>query len=393
VKRSSDLRLGALVAFLLVALNALSVSSELGFLHKAKQVKESDHWRYIHMSRGEHGQKDLQQQPPYCYRVAVPAAARLLVRAGLGENTAFYALTSASVFGFLFLLWAHLGDLGFSLPLRVTGVVLAGLTQGAVRWPLYQYWMTDPAGLFLVMLAFHLVERGRRAGLLATSVVAAFVRESYVLVYPYVLLRELRDGRRLLPAALRIGSLAVVPLAILVTLRVTIPATGPNSFTQDVVENVGFRWRLLLDNQLYLLTIGSFGVLFVLPLLVPDRIPRLVRRHFDRAFFVASVYLSLVVTNNTERPLAYALPALVPAALAGLRAFLEQTRLPPWPVLSTAVALQALFLRNQRFAESGMSIYQPVSWTTTVALLVACALAWLVLRRRRGRPAAGPVAA
>ena len=384
--RPADLRLGALLALLVLVVNAQSVSARLGFLHKAKQVKEYDHWRYIEMSRGEQGRPALQKEPPYCYRVAVPAAARGLVRLGLTENAAFYLLTCGAVLGFLLLLWVHLGDLGFGVPLRVTGLLLAGFTQGAVRWPLYQYWMTDPAGVFLVMLAFHLVERGRRGGLLATSVLAAFVRETYVLVYPYVLLRDLRAGLGPVRAVARAAATAAVPLAVLVGLRMAIPASGPSSFAQDFVENVGFRWRLLLDNQLYVLTVGSFGVLFVLALLFPGRLPGLVRRHFDRAFFVLSVYFSLTISNNTERPLAYALPVVVPAALLGLRSFLEQTRLPEGPVLAVVVALQVLFWWGQKFAESGMSIYQPVNWATVVALASAWVAARLLLTRARRRP-------
>lgn len=384
--RSADLRLGALLALLVLALNAQSVSARLGFLHKAKQVKEYDHWRYIHMSRGEDGRPALQREPPYCYRVAIPALARVLVRLGLAENAAFYLLTSAVLFGFLVLLWLHLGDLGFSTPLRVTGLVLAGLTQGAVRWSLYQYWMTDPAGLFLVMLAFHLVERGRRAALWATSVVAAFVRETYVLVYPYLLLRDLRAGRGAVRAAARTAAIAALPLAVLAALRLTVPASASSSFAEDVAENVGFRWRMLFENQIYLLTVGSFGVLFVLVFLVPRRLPPLVRRHFDRAFFVLSVYLSLGISNNTERPLAYALPVVVPAAVLGLRWFIEATRLPERPVLAVAVALQALFWWNQRWAESGMSIYQPVNWTTAGALALAWAAAQLLVLRARRLP-------
>jgi hypothetical protein len=383
VTRSADLRLGALLALLVLALNAQSVSARLGFVHKAKQVKEYDHWRYIHMSRGEHGSPALQREPPYCFRVAIPALARVLVRLGLAENAAFYLLASGALFGFLVLLWLHLGDLGFSIPLRVTGLLLAGLTQAAVRWSLYQYWMTDPAGLFLVMLAFHLVERGRRAALLATSVVAAFVRETYVLVYPYILLRDLRTGHGPVRAVVRTAAVAALPLAVLVTLRLVIPASASTSFAQDIAENVGFRWRMLFDNQLYMLTVGSFGVLFVLALLVPRRLPGLVRRHFDRAFFAFTVYLSLGISNNTERPLAYALPVAVPAAVLGLRWFVEETRLPERPVLAVAVGLQVLFWWNQRWAESGMSIYQPVNWTTVGALASTWAAAQLLLARAR----------
>ena len=55
-----------------------------------------------------------------------------------------------------------------------------------------------------------------------------------------------------------------------------------------------------------------------------------------------------------ERPLAYALPALVPAALWCLRRFLDETALPAVPVLAVAVALQVVFWAGQRFAEAGM---------------------------------------
>ncbi len=386
-RRSADVGLGALLVLLLLAANAASVSARLGFLHKPKQVKETDHWRYIHMSRGDQGDPALQREPPYCYRIAVPAAARALVRLGLSENAAFYLLTSGFVFGFLMLLWVHLRDLGFSLPLRVTGLLLAGFTQGAVRWPLYQYWMTDPAGVFLVMLAFHLVEHGRRGAVLATSLAAAFVRETYVLVYPYLLLRDLRSGRTPLAAAARTAAVAALPLAVMVALRILIRPNAPDDFGQSLVENIGFRWRLLFENQIYLLSIGSFGVLFPMALLFPRRVAGLLRRHFDRAFFVLSVYLSLSISNNTERPLAYALPVVVPGALVGLRWFLEDTRLPVLPVLAVAVALQVVFWWGQRFAEAGMSIYQPVNSTTVFALASAWATAQLLVAWRRARPA------
>ncbi len=383
MRKSTDVGLGALLALLLLAANAASVSARLGFLHKAKQVKETDHWRYIHMARGDQGDPALQREPPYCYRVAVPAAAHALVHLGLTENAAFYLLTSASVFGFLLLLWVHLGDLGFSIPLRVTGLLITGFTQGAVRWPLYQYWMTDPAGVFLVMLAFCLAERGRRGAVAVTSLVAAFVRETYVLVYPYLFLRDLRGGRRPLAAVARTAAIATVPLAVMVALRILIRPNVPDEVAQSLLENLGFRWRLLFENQVYLLTIGTFGVLFPMVLLVPRRVPGLLRRHFDRAFFVLSVYLSLSISNNTERPLAYALPAVVPGALLGLRWFFEETRLPQLPVLAVTVGLQVLFWWGHRFAEAGMSIYQPVNWTTVAALASAWAAAQLLLLRRQ----------
>jgi hypothetical protein len=365
----------------LLAVNVASVSVELGFLHKAKQVKEYDHWRYIEMARGPEGRKELQHEPPYCFRLAVPALARALTRLGLSENASFFTITNAALFGFLLLLWLHLGDLGFSPPLRATGLLITGFTQGAVRWFEYQYWMSDPVALFLVMLAFFLIERRAWLGVLAASVAAAFVRETYVLVYPYVLLHELRRGR-LLPEALgRAIALAALPLGILAAIRRAVVPNQPDDFGAGIVDSMGFRLAHLLDNQPYVVTIGAFGVLVPLLLLLPERLPGLARRHYDRALYVLSVYATLAISNNNERPLAYALPALVPAALHLLRTFVDAARLPLAPVCAAAVLLQVLFWAGQRFAEIGMSIYQPVNWTTVAAMLAA----WLAAQAARHR--------
>jgi len=397
VSRRADTVLGALVALLLLSLNVASVSARLGFLHKPKQVKEYDHWRYIEMSRGERGRAELRQEPPYCFRLALPWLAGRLQRLGLSENAAFFSITSAVVFGFLLVLWLHLRDLGFALPLRTTGLLLVGLTQGAVRWFLYQYWMTDPAALFLVMLAFFLIERRRLVPLALVSVLAAFVRETYVLVYPYLFLRLLRlsldkqrPARALAFASLRTAAVAALPLAILVAIRRLVTSNRPYSFLAGIADSLSFRWEHALDSQLYVVTLGAFGVLLPLALLFPGRLRTLVRGHFDRALYLAAVYATLTISNNNERPLAYALPVLVPAALWCLRQFLAETRLPASEVLSLVVALQLLFWANQRFAEAGISIYQPVSWTTTIAMVLAWVAAQAALRLRRGAAAPQP---
>jgi hypothetical protein len=283
----------------------------------------------------------------------------------------------------------------------MAGLLLVGLTQGALRWFEYQYWMTDPAALFLVMLAFFLLERRRWGALAGLSLLAAFVRETYVLVYPYVFLHELRRGlsapgvavratgasvlRAAVPAAGRAAALALVPLSILVAIRRLVSPNQPDDFLAGIVDSMTFRWNHLLDNQPYVLTIGSLGVLVPLLVLFPSRLPALVRRQFDRALYVASVYATLVISNNNERPLAYALPALVPAALWCLRAFIREIGLPEVPVLGAVVVLQALFWAGQRWAEMGMSIYQPVNWTTVGAMVAfwVAAQASLAWRRRR----------
>jgi hypothetical protein len=360
-------RLGVLLCLLVLAGNVAVVAGRLGFLHKARRVQETDHRHYIEMARGREGLADLAQAPPYCFRVAIPALARALARTGLGLDAAFFLLTNLALFGFLFTLWLYLGDLGFAPPLRVTGLLLLGLTPGAVRWFEYQYWMTDPAGLFLVALAFLLIHRDRRRALAAVSVVAAFVRETYVLVYPYDLLRQLQRGVPFPRALGRTAAVAALPAAVLLGLRWLIVPNQPDDFAASVADSLRFRWRHLGDNQLYVLTLGAFGVLFPL-LLFPSRLLRLVRDHFDQAAALGLVYATLAISNNTERPLAYALPVVLPAALWCLREFLRATGLPAAPVLAACVALQALFYSQQRWGGLGDSIYQPTSVVVAAAM-------------------------
>jgi hypothetical protein len=121
------------------------------------------------------------------------------------------------------------------------------------------------------------------------------------------------------------------------------------------------------------LTVGSLGVVFPLLLLWPGRLVAWIREHYDEVAVVAFFYGVLIIANNTERELAYTLPAVVPAALRNLRDWITEARLPVAPALALPVILQAVFLSQQRFLEIGMSMYQPTS------LLVVAVMAgfWL----------------
>ncbi len=142
-----------LLALALLALNSGWVSARLGFLHKPHQVAEHDHLRYLAMARGAPGDAQLARQSPYCWRVAVPAAAALLARTGMKLNLAFWLLTNLALLAFLLALDAWLELLGFGQRERLAGLALTGLLQGCLRWFEVQYWMTDPAGLALLVLA------------------------------------------------------------------------------------------------------------------------------------------------------------------------------------------------------------------------------------------------
>jgi hypothetical protein len=306
------------------------------------------------------------------------------MRAGLSVNAAFYLITNVSLFGFLLVLFLYLRELGFDRRLSLTGLALVAFMQGAVRWFEYQYWMSDPPCLFLVALAFLFVRREKHTALGMVSVVAALVRETYVIVYPHYFFRLLK--RRSWGEALgRTAAVSALPIAILLGLRYLLVPNQPDDLVASFHENVDFRIRYLFDNQWYVLTVGSWGVLFPLFLLYPGRIWELSRRHFDQLAPALVVYASLLVSNNTERPLAYAVPALLPAGLYNLKTFLAETGLPPAGVVAAAVALQAFFWSRTRLFETGISIYQPANLGVAAAMLAFWALCRLALARSRTR--------
>lgn len=391
-RRGGDVRLGAVAALLGLALNIAYVSAHLGFVHRARQVRETDHHHYIEQAEGDAGRAELADAPPYCWRVLTPALAGALARTGLGLDGAFYLITNLSLFGFLLVLFLYLRDLGFDRTLALTGLALVTLMQGAVRWFEYQYWMADPPCLFLVALGFWLVRREKHAALGVVGVVAAFVRETFVVVFPHYFL-YLGKRRSWREAAWRTLAVGAVPVAVLAALRILIPANQPDDLAASLQENVAFRLRHFFDNQWYVLTVGTWGVLFPMFLLYPRRIPELCRRHFDQLAPAIVVYASLLISNNTERPLAYAVPALLPAALHNLRSFLAETALPPAAVIGAAVALQAFFWSQTRLFEMGVSIYQPANLAVAALMIASWGLCRLARARAQGRmAAAGPSA-
>ncbi len=389
---------GLLASLVLVASSAAWVAATLGPLHKPKQVHESDHHHYVEMARGfarppgaPGPRPELALRAPYCWRVFVPGLVALLMRVGVNLHVAFYALTNAALLAFLYVLFVSLEDLGFDLRLRLVGLGLVGLMQGAVRWFEVQYWMTDPAGLLCVALGVLLARRlgdtppgASRQGLLlrlaALLLLAACVRETWVLVVPFAFFTLLRH-HGVAHALVTSAALAAPACAATWLLRrFIVPAVHPG-LLDSIVDNVGFRLNHAGDNQLYVLTLGTWGVLLPLALLAPGGWLARARAGLPELSLTAFVYVTTVlISNNNDRPLAYALPALLPAALAGLRRLVDAAPARAWAPIVAVLALQALFFALTRFTGLGISVYQPVSWPVVVSLVGAGLLALRLLR-------------
>lgn len=133
--RQKNITYGLITAALLICFNIFYVSFSTGFIHRAAVVLETDHYRYIEMARGpeNYAVSGGAHEAPFCWRLFTPYLAFLLTRTGIDLNPAFYLITNIFLFGLLFILYLYLRASGFDLKYSLLGMVLVGLTPGAVR--------------------------------------------------------------------------------------------------------------------------------------------------------------------------------------------------------------------------------------------------------------------
>jgi hypothetical protein len=371
-----DVRTALALSVLIVASNAGYVASKLGFIHRPREVMESDHRHYIHMATNPEEPED----PPYAFRVAAPKLARGLMAWGLTVNQAFYALTQVSLTAFLACVFLFLRARGFAPEVAALVLALMGLTQGAVRWFEYQYWMSDPLCMALVaaaVLAIQLDGPWRLAILIAFA--AGFVRESFVLVLPFAFFHTLKR-HDLKQAVLRTAAIGAAFFSVSLTLHALITPIAPDDWWSGIVDSMAFRARHFVSKQWYVLTIGTWGVFVPLALADYKALGRRLRENLDLTFLTLATYATLVISNNTERPLAYAWPAVAAAgatALAALGAIMiTPYRNPFQRVAALCLGAQMVHFGLTRWNDlAGSSLYQPANFVVT-GLMCATWLVW-----------------
>ncbi len=393
-----ELVLGAALSLLVVLASFAYVAAHEGLLHAPRQVKETDHYNYIAMTRlyAFSEASPAARTAPFCWRILVPGLAALAVRAGASIDLAYLTLTGLALVFFLLTLFAWLRWRGIGTGLAAVGLVLAGLTPGAVRWYAHQYWMTDPLALCLVVLGLLLVERRQWLALGLVSLTGVLARETYLLVLVYAGLREWRR-RGFRAGASRLACVSAAPLAALLLLRLVVRPDGGGGIMATVLSVAAFRWRHLFDNQLYFATIGTFGVVLPLALVFPRRTWLALRQAPETAAYLLVTYASLLLGVNTDRLLVYALPVVLPLSLRGLAALSEALDVSVSSLAALALTLQAALYVQTGFLRRGISIYQPTNWTVTLTLaafylLSVGAVAWrrAIRGQAQGAPAGAP---
>jgi hypothetical protein len=373
VTRAGQTALGALLSAALVALNVAWVAAALGAPpHRPRDVLELDHRHYIAMADAWPGAatSPSAREAPFCYRVLAPALVHAASSVGVDLHLAFWTLTVVSATLFLFVLFESLLAGGWSVSLAGAGTVLAALMPGALRWYAYQYWMPDPLCLFLVALGIALSRERSVRALAIVSVLGLLTRESSLVVLVYAFVRWSRlEG---VGIAMRRAAVAFGPgLLAFALLRGLIQAEAGAGLLEAAREMTAFRLRHLFDNQLYFATLGTFGVL--VPLFAARLVVEAVkwREHAEDVAVIATVYASLAFANNTDRLLVYALPALIPGALAAAATLAAALRVPVAALVAGAVIVQAfVYARTPFHGVAGLSVYQPVQWAV-VAVLAA----------------------
>ncbi|NIM18830.1 MAG: hypothetical protein GTO64_01060 [Candidatus Latescibacteria bacterium] len=293
-----------------------------------------DHLEYIDMARSP----AEAHSPPYCYRLLVPAIARLLP---FDLAVSFYMLTLLFITGAGILLYYLLGEMGENGFYSLIGVCLFYSLNWGVKFAVFDFWLTDPALYFFSVLYLLLLIKGKGTGASLSLCFAVLSKEAALFLIPlaYTLkARRFFDTR----ALLRMFAIGAAPVALFLVLRFAVHSTtayNPISLWSDI----GIR-RLTSDLVGYVRggTVGTWGILVLaLPFFSGREGWGIALRSLP---FLALVYMQPFFAVNVDRLLVFAFPVVVPLAVKGLRRIARKLELSRWMVVGYALIPLVLIL-------------------------------------------------
>lgn len=328
-KRQKELLLVLSVAFVGLALLWLRTDKMI-YTHP-DFANPWDHHKYIFMA--SHNPFDF-HIAPFCWRVLNPLFAKALP---FDLQTNFAILTFVTLWITAPIFYLMLQRMGFSNELSFLGFLFF-LTLGyAVRFNIYDFWLTDPLGFLFSVTALWSIFASKDilfAMLLAIGVLA---KESVIFVTP---LYYTFNAQRLFVGQLIIRTLILVSPAIfiMILLRVAIPPLNGNpQYSSTIATNLRddnpYSLVWLLKNigwariqkfslvDLWRYSGGTFGVtiLFFSFFSIKNNLPYLVKV----LPYLGLVYSSLLFAVNTNRVIVAAFPVVIPMALLGIKDFSE----------------------------------------------------------------------
>ncbi len=312
----------------------------------------------------------VQHPTPYCYRVLVPTLARLLP---LDLTTSFFALTFFFMVGTGVLVYYLLREMGMDRFISLLGLPLFyGLNWGA-RFAFFDFRLTDPALFFLSALTLLLLLKGRLWLAVVTLSLATLAKESALFLLPFAYTlraRKIVD----VAAAARALFVGIIPVAVLLVLRWTIPGEyDPSALWSTIGRS---RIESGMAGFVRGATVGTWGVGLLIVALFSGRQGRdwLVRS----APFLALVYLQPFFAINVDRLLVLGFLATVPLACMGWERVMGHFHLSRWMVVGYASIAYFLLL-----AKKGNNYNSPSPEQELLLLAVWTLVVFLKRRRFR----------
>lgn len=291
-----------------------------------------DHHAYIAMARDNPFDFHL---APFGWRVGLPLLAKALP---FGLQTNFFLIAFAAVVATAVVLYHALKAAGFNRTLALIGLGFLFTLGWAAKFPLQDFWLPDGLVFLAVTGALLCILQKRAVAFAIILVLGVTVKEAVIFVVPlYYTLQAKRpfDAR----LAIRTAAVALPAVAVLVALRLAIPARNddleyvatltpqlqtfrdfiPSYDYYVLLRDIGYHQRLQdysLETWL-LYTSGTWSVpVLALAVIGAIRRPLLALRLSP---FLVLVYAQILFALNIERLLVLGFPVMIWLALEGVR--------------------------------------------------------------------------
>jgi len=314
----------------------------------------ADHHIYRFMAMHGPGEFHI---APWGWRILGPFAAAIIPGS---VQIGFQLVTFSSLAITGFLTWLICRNLRFRPTLSLVGVLLFFSLSWAVKFNIFDFWLTDPLSFAFVAAGVYFAITRRPLPFAVCLAVGVLAKESVIFVAP--LYYSLNTTRLVDGQLLRKTVLAVLPaVLLLVALRLAIPAhNGDAGYTSTLPPPVAANARTVPDYSPVPLVIrtvearaddwpetpigaiSAFGLVAGLLALVGA----IQRRSWLLRFspFLILVAGQLLFAQNTERLLVLGFPAIIPLALAGSESLLARRLMLPSQLVVLVIGVFCLQL-------------------------------------------------
>lgn len=291
--------------------------------------------------------------PPFCWRITVPLLVYLLP---FSSTVSFLFITVTSLLLSGLVLAKILEHYRFTSGWIYLGITLFYSTVFAVRYNLIEFYNPDALLILLMLLGVYFILKDKKYLFTITSIIGVLVKETYLIILPlYYTLNLFKnineiENSSLIPgkksyfnSALltRTFKVSLLPVASFVMIRMLIPPAGDYNYSAILNEITQIRWEYLLGTKLslnfelfpnqpellnslinlYRLTFGTFGGLFILGLI---KIKKQKNIFLQFSPLILGAYIQIFFAIDNERLVVIAFLPLLITSLLCLKDFVSK---------------------------------------------------------------------